>query len=314
VLATIAGNLSVSSTSVVTLGQNLAITGSLSVTSTAAAGLITGNFTLSVGTTTTIGASATLSHRGNTTITFTGALAVNGTLSNTAAGTGTITAKDNITGSGTITLNNATQIFIQLVAADKTFGSTSNANNWAFSSLRFETDNAGGAIRTIQTNTGGSGTIVIDGTLTIGNAGYTYTTIFDNNTNDRIIDCNGSIDITSKGSFTASSSASLTIATNFTNSGTFTAPTNSTITFDTTATSVILGASTFYNFTSNSASKTINFTAGQTFTFNGVITLDNATLNSTTGSSSWTINHQGTESITNTTVSWSDAISVASVG
>ncbi len=74
--------------------------------------------------------------------------------------------------------------------------------------------------------------------------------------------------------------------------------------------SQITGATTFNNFSVTTADKNVRFTAGTTYTINGVLTLTGTSghpvvLNSDTGTTAWTINHQGTESVTYTTVSWS---------
>lgn len=82
-------------------------------------------------------------------------------------------------------------------------------------------------------------------------------------------------------------------------------PQNGTVTFNTTTTAEITGATNFYNFTAATAGKTLKFGDATTFTINGLFTLTGAagpsyvTLDSVSGGTSqWTINHQGTESIT----------------
>ncbi len=98
------------------------------------------------------------------------------------------------------------------------------------------------------------------------------------------------------------------VGNDWTNNGTFT-HSNGTVKFWTSSQADITGNNSFYNFQSDVAGKAIRFAAGSTTTINGLLTLtgatgNNITLNSSTGSSSWTINHQGTESITYTTVTY----------
>lgn len=82
-----------------------------------------------------------------------------------------------------------------------------------------------------------------------------------------------------------------------------------TVTFNTTTTASITGTTTFYNFTAATAGKTIKFGDSTTFTINGLLTLTGSsgptyvTLDSVSGGTTqWTINHQGTESVTYTSV------------
>jgi hypothetical protein len=102
----------------------------------------------------------------------------------------------------------------------------------------------------------------------------------------------------------------ITVGGNWTNNGTFLAQ-QGTVTFiPASPTVTIAGATTFYNFTSTSAGKTLDFTSSTTFRINGLLTLTGANGNyinitSTTGNSHWYINHQGTENITYADVSWS---------
>ena len=231
------------------------------------------------------------------TLTSTGDLTVTGTLS----GATNVTVNGNVTGAGIVTLTGGT--FEQIVSADKTFGSSSGTNTWTFSGLKFN-NSSGAAGRTITPNAG-TGDVVVSGTLTLGDSG-TQSITFDNNTaNDRIFDLNGALLISSQGLFTASNSVSFTIAGSFTNNGTFT-HSSGTVTLDTTTTATLAGtgspAITFYNLTSTTAGKTINFTASQTFRINGKLTILGANgnpvnLHSTSSPTQWTINHQGTESV-----------------
>lgn len=224
----------------------------------------------------------------------------------TLAGTSDLTVNADVTGAGTINLSGGT--FLHRVAAAQMFGSNSGSNNWTFNNLTFE--NSSSSDRTITTSTIGSGEVIVSGILTIGNASDSHSTTLDNNTNDRILDANGSVTITSKGVLTASSSASFTIAGNLTNSGTFT-HSSGTVTFDTTGTSVLTGSATpaiiFHNVTITTPGKIMQFTESETFRIDGAFTVrgssgSNVVIDSTT-STQWLINHQGTESIEYATIS-----------
>lgn len=119
-----------------------------------------------------------------------------------------------------------------------------------------------------------------------------------------------SVTISSGNTLIAPGSGSiLYVGNDFANSGTFT-HNSGTVRFWTSSQADISGNTTFYNLYSDIAGKAIRFAAGSTTTVNGLMTFtggsgNNITLNSSTGSSSWTINHQGTESITYTTVTYS---------
>lgn len=249
--------------------------------------------TIAVATTVTAG---TLALNGQT-LQSTGTLTVDGTLS----GTTNVTANGEVTGSGTINLTGGLFLHRVVTNSDYSFGSSSGSNNWTFSNLQFR--NADTNNHTITARATGTGEVVVTGTLTIGSASDTNTSTYNLNTNDRILNVDGSVDITNQGALSASNSASFTVGDNWTNSGTFT-HNDGTVTFDTTTTATFAGATTFYGFTSTTAAKTLEFTAGQTFTIatGGLLTLTGTAdpneiqIKSTTASQ-WFINHQGTESV-----------------
>lgn len=117
------------------------------------------------------------------------------------------------------------------------------------------------------------GSTILGGLMTVGNSGSTNADVL--NTNNSALTLND-LDITSKGSFTAPSSANFVVKDDFTNSGTFT-HSSGTIKFEDSAqTSLISGATTFNNFTSITPGKTLEFqTAGNPlFTFAGTLYLD----------------------------------------
>ncbi len=231
------------------------------------------------------------------TLAATNDLTVNGTLS----GSTNVTVNGSVTGSGTITLGGGLFTHRITANANETFGSTSGSNNWTFSSLTFRNSDSNNHSTTF--NSTGSGQVIVSATLTIGSVSDSNTLTLDNDTNDRILDVNGSVTIASTAIFEPSSAASFTVADDWSNSGTFN-HNNGTVTFDTTTTATIAGATTFYGFRSVTAAKTIQFTAGQTFTIDtgGLLTLTGTAdpneiqIQSTT-SSQWFINHQGTESV-----------------
>ncbi len=179
-------------------------------------------------------------------------LNANGTLS----GSQNVTVNGNVTGSGAVNLSGGT--FEHLVALAKNFGTTSGSTDWTFNNLKF--NNSSGTSKTITVASGGTGQIIISGTLTLGDGGSS-TVVLDNNTNDRTIDANGAVTIGANGSFTSSSSTPLTIAGSFSNSGTFT-HSNGAVTFD-GASQTFTGNTTFYDLAvTGSTARTVTFTAG----------------------------------------------------
>ncbi len=152
-----------------------------------------------------------------------------------------------------------------------------------------------------------SQTITVSGTLTIGNGSNSVTVTA--NTNNPTIDVNGSLTINTSGTLVAPPSSILSIAANMTNDGTFTAN-GGTVRIDGSGTSVLNGSSSpaiiFANFLSSTAGKTIQFTASKIFRITGSLTITGATGNTiaiqSTSGTQWLIDHQGTESVTNATI------------
>ncbi len=210
---------------------------------------------------------------GTTTTTSTGAgtATVTGDLTvaanQTLGGTKNFTVNGEVIGAGTVTLTSAS-VFIQKIAAAKSFGSSTGSNNWTFYDLRFENSTAGDL--TVTTRTTGSGQIIVSGTLSVGNASDTNVTTLDNVTNDRILDVNGNVSITSKGTLQASDLVSFTVAGNWTNNGTFTAGTGGNVTFDGAAQQTLSGTMTttsaFYNLTLTNSSGVDDPGCGTSFT------------------------------------------------
>ncbi|MDD5486335.1 MAG: hypothetical protein PHW65_02105, partial [Dehalococcoidales bacterium] len=220
-------------------------------------------------------------------------LTVNGTLSGNQ---NNLTASGSISGGGLVNLSTGSTFIQKVAGASKTFASTSNASDWTFNDLKFE--NATALDRTVTVNTGGSGEINVNGTMSVGNAADTNTTTLDNNTNDRILDVN-SVAITSKGLLSSSSSASFTVAGNWSNGGAFTHNSGGVV-FDGAdgSTQAFSGDTIFNNFsaatTANSAARTLQFAGSSTNTMVGTLTLTGETGKRITlqssNSNNWTIN------------------------
>ena len=94
--------------------------------------------------------------------------------SDSASDASTITAEGNVSGSGIINITVGS--FEQTVdGTTKTFGTTSGSNNWIFNHLIFSNFNSSTGA-TIDTNTGGSGTITINGDLLVSTTGDSQST------------------------------------------------------------------------------------------------------------------------------------------
>src|SRR3989344_5667177 len=215
---------------------------------------------------------------GSSGIASSGDISVAGSLTQSASGTTTVKTSTggvaSIGGAGTVTFYNLT--IAPAVAAEPT----------------------------ITLGTGASQTITVSNDLTIGNGTNAVTVTAASN--NPALDINGSVSISASGTLTApGSTGSFNVAVNFTNNGTFN-HNSGTVTFDTTATSILNGsgspAITFSGIAFPTAAKIVQFTAGKTFRINGLFTVTGSAgnlirLNSTSAGSQWTINHQGTESI-----------------
>lgn len=210
---------------------------------------------------------------GSTGVTNSGNIAVAGTLTQTSSATTTVKSSASgaatIGGAGTLTFYNLT-IAPTVASATITLGSAA------------------------------SQTITVSNNLGIGDGSNAVTVTA--NTNDPTLDVNGNVTINGSGIFTASNTAAFTIAGNWSNSGTFNHSLG-TVTFDTAGTSVLTGATTFNNFADTTAGSILSFTASETFTINGLLTITGVSANkihihSTSPPTQWKINHQGTESVT----------------
>ncbi len=225
-------------------------------------------------------------------------LIVNSNATMSGSYSNTIKTAGSVTGGGVINIS-GTGSFENNASANVSFGSSTGSNNWSFSNLAFT--NSVFTPVTITLNSGGTGTIQVTNTLTIGNSADTETTILDNETNDRNLDL-VDLTITDKGEFKASSTSTQKIAQNFTNNGTFT-PNNSTIEFDdSTKTSKLLYSSntTFYNLTVNTDNKQIQFDETEQTNITGTLTLQGSAcgtsrvlVDSTTDNDQFDINATG---------------------
>jgi hypothetical protein len=151
---------------------------------------------------------------------------------------------------------------------------TSTTGTWTVNNYTVDNTTAGNLTVTNNKN------LTISGTITVGKATDTNTTTFDDNANNKTLDVNGAVSISSKGVFQAPPSASFTLAGDFTNDGTFT-PNGGTLTLDKAGIMNIGGAAntTFHNVTDVTDASTIKFkhhtTNVPTYTFdtNGIFTV-----------------------------------------
>jgi len=225
----------------------------------------------------------------------------------TVAGTNNITVAGNVTGNGTNGLINMTGgTFTQRVAAAQTFGTNAAGTNvWTFNHLTFS--NSSGVDRTVTVNGTGTGQLVINGVLGIGNAGDSNRTTLDNNTNDRTIDVNGDVTISARGTFSKSSASTLTVGGNWVNGGIFT-HNNGAVTFDGAVLHALSGSTSFYTLRAVTAGATLQFTAGTTNYAANEVDFQNTLLRSPSNGATWYFTMNGvTQTLINVTVRDSNA-------
>jgi hypothetical protein len=175
---------------------------------------------------------------------------------------------------------------------------TSTSSTVEFNGAANQTISTGGkSFNNLTVNNSGTTNddAIISGNLTVGGNVLISDGELKLSTNNPVTDLNGNLTISSGAVLTASSSAAFTLAGNWTNSGTFT-HNSGTITLDSATTATLTGATTFNNFTSTTAGKTIKFqkhTANvPVFTFAGTVTITGASGNkiniqSDTAASQW---------------------------
>ncbi len=111
-------------------------------------------------------------------------------------GSSAITVGGSVIGAGTISLYGGS-LEQRPSSSTASFGSTSGANDWRFYNLTFSNGNS--ANTTITTSSTGTGQIIVNGNLHVGKSTDTYTTIVNDNTNDRTMMPMQEVSITSKG-------------------------------------------------------------------------------------------------------------------
>lgn len=185
-------------------------------------------------------------------LTITGILAVESGA--TLIGTQNITVNKDMNCGGTtcgvVTLTGGT--YTQRVSATQTLGTTSGTADWTFNNVNIE--NTTGSQQIVSLSSGGSGTIIINGTLTDGNVTDTALALFDDQTNNRNLSV-GAVTITSKGNLFAPQTASFTVGGSWANSGFF-SNNSGTITFNAAVTTAIIasGGKNFNNMVFNNSS------------------------------------------------------------
>jgi hypothetical protein len=227
----------------------------------------------------TIGGAVTENFAPSAAFTTTGDLLV--TINATLIGTQNATIGAQFYGAGTVTLTGGK--ITMRSNANTTFATTSTANNWTFNDLAFE--NASGASPITYTwNSGGTGQIITNGALLVGNSADSQVAVANDTSNNRILTANGNVTIATKGELQAPSSASFTVKGSWSNSGLFTSSTGT------------------VSFIAASTGKTISGNLNSTSSFNKII-FNNA-------SGGWAINSdlRSASDLTITAITTSSAI------
>ncbi|MBI4398003.1 MAG: hypothetical protein HY586_02635, partial [Candidatus Omnitrophica bacterium] len=262
-------------------------------------------------------ATVNLTINGGTLTGSSGALSVS---NDVAISSGTLTAPSgsfSVGGSwsktgGTFTSGNNTVTFSALGAETLNAGGTDSGSDFfnltilAVSSLQLTTN----ALAVTNTLTMSSGTFNTNGldvtTADLTISGGTFTG------SSGALDVNDNVNL-SGGTLTAPSGA-FTVADDWVRTGGTFTPGTGTVTFDNSLlTSTISGSTTFYNFTTTTAGKTIEFTAGTTQTVTNGLTLtgssgNNIVLQSTASGTAWNLTMTGsTQNVSYVSVSDSNA-------
>ncbi|MCW2922495.1 MAG: hypothetical protein JWL76_2369 [Thermoleophilia bacterium] len=167
-----------------------------------------------------------------------------------------------LTGAGTVSTDLGSIVRMRPPSgATVLFGTTSGSSAWTIANLEIE--NAGAVAATVRFAAGGTGTINVVDTLTLGRTTDPGRVTLDAETNDRALDVDTFFDMESPGSYAASSTVPLTIGKDFdTDSGSQFQANTGTVTFDTPdlVSRITYGASaTFYNVVSTVPAKVLRF-------------------------------------------------------
>jgi hypothetical protein len=210
----------------------------------------------------------------------------------TGSGTGTITVGDNLGGGGTFDLTAGT-VLIEAAGDDPEICEDSGAT-YHFWDLTLA--NVGGAANLLLTD--GACTIHVRDDLQVGRVGDPRTMTFNVTAGDPVVDVDDDVIIAPTGVLSASNSATMKIAGDFTNNGTFTSN-GGTVEFDaagTTSSILHTTATSFANLRVLVQPKQLNFQSGRTTTVSSTFTVTGTScsapvdLRSTTPGSQYTLN------------------------
>ncbi|MCW2926711.1 MAG: hypothetical protein JWM86_679 [Thermoleophilia bacterium] len=197
-----------------------------------------------------------------------------------------------------------------------------NGNDWAIRQWDAAGNAADGTAGTPSTSRVTAGTSPLSfGDLTLGTVSDLASTTLDLETNDRVVDVDRDLAITTRGALTASSTASLTVGGSFTRDGTFT-PGMGTVTFDDASrisTISSTGATSFAGLTVATPAKELRFdnvdqtnvTGALTITGNGCSAAGRVRLQSDLAGQRFELNATGAKSITAADIADSSAITAA---
>ncbi|MCW2926998.1 MAG: siaA, partial [Thermoleophilia bacterium] len=143
----------------------------------------------------------------------TGGATVNA-LATYSAGGGHLRHEGNLTGAGTVASSGAGTVQMRPPGgAVVQFGSTSGSNVWSIELL--EIQNSGSTASTVRLAAGGTGAIVVTDTLDVGLATDLGRVTLDAETNDRALDVRTFFNMSSMGTYAASSTTPLTVGKDF---------------------------------------------------------------------------------------------------
>lgn len=221
-----------------------------------------------------------------------------------------IVGSSGVTNSGNITINTNCEMNQGLTYTttilSSSGGSAAIQNSGTISFYNLTIAPAVASAPTITLGPWSGDPLAVANDFTVGNG--TNPVIVDAETYDPDIDMQGSFTVETNATFNASSTGGFLLERDFTVNGTFNANSGR-VEFEglfpypiSTISGSGTPAVTFYDLAIQHAGKEIRFTAGQTFQINGMLTISGTSVepikfNSTSNGNPWTINHQGTESI-----------------